>query len=127
MTVEARAVVWATALFALSETGFLALVTFAPDLPAFVSWLPYVAVFLCASLAGYLASDRVWRQVVALGLAITATIGVLNWAWSALGLPADLAGPGGSLIVAMVSLPFVVAMSGAGVLVGRRLQGAARS
>jgi hypothetical protein len=105
-------------LFAVLTVAYSFVVALARTGPSVVIWTPYVAAFLGAGITGYYARSRLFVHLAILAVAMATWIGVLNLAFSGLELPTDFPGMRGSLMVAGLSLPFVILLSFAGGAIG---------
>jgi len=124
---EMKPIGMAFGLFLLVQVAYLALIAGFNTLPPVVIWLPYVAVILCAVITGYLATSHRFVQLAILGLLMAVIVGGSNYAWSVIGMPADLHGIFGALLIGGLSLPFILALSMAGGFLGGVLHDKART
>ena len=120
MKLDARPLIIALVLFALLHALLFPLSTAGFVSYSVYRWLPEVVTLVAAGVAGYLIRRHLLIQLLLLGVAFSVYTALLNLAWSGLGLPADFAGPSGSLVLALVSLPFFVLLSLIGGLVGHK-------
>ena len=110
-------------LFAVLTVAYSFVVALARTAPSVVIWTPYVAAFLGAGITGYYAKSRLFVHLAILAVAMATWIGVLNLAFSGLELPTDFPGMRGSLMVAGLSLPFIILLAFAGGAIGNKLHG----
>ena len=68
-----------------------------------ITSLQYAAPLVSGAICARIARDRQFLALLALGVAASVVVGVLNFALSALGLPADLGG--------VANLPWVIGLS----------------
>jgi hypothetical protein len=67
--------------------------------------LPYVGTAIAGGVTSHRARHGKIASAILLSFVIAIGFGILNLSWSALGMPADLAGLKGSVWVAVLSLP----------------------
>lgn len=114
-------------LFVAAQAAYLTLVAAVNTLPPAVIWLPYFAAMLCAAATGYLAKSRRFVQVSVLAVLMAIVLGMSNIIWTSLGLPADIHGLAGALVVGGMSLPFILVLAIVGGYIGGAFHGGART
>ena len=108
MTVDIKAIGIGLIVFLLiGSIGFLVL-AFTMEAGR-IMWLPLILPYAGAAIAGGLTGHHARRgkifSAILFSCAIAVGFGLLNFAWSAVGMPADLGGLKGSAWVAILSLP----------------------
>lgn len=106
-------------ILVVGHVSYFLLLGLADDLPTFIAYMPYVIVLVASGVIGYLVNTHLIRHLVMFGVVATVIVGIANYVWSSLGMPADFTGIKGAATVAVLSLPFILVLS----LVGGTLGG----
>ena len=107
MALKMKPLLLGLAMFLAVQSIFFLVLAFATSPPAFVAWLPYLAVFSAGAVTGHMVRSKPFLHFTALGFAVALCTGLFQLTWSVfLGKPADLPGWSGSLMVAGMALPY---------------------
>jgi hypothetical protein len=105
-------------LFMILDGAYLTLLAFASGAPEIITWLPYVTALVFGGITGYLSSFKPLLSGAILGIFLSLSLGLSNYVWCAFGMPADFSGFYGSVSIATILFPFMVALSALGGGVG---------
>ena len=126
MARDLRAYVIGVSVFVVLTIAYLTLITSSSNVPEYVGWtflaMGYAAPLVSGFVCGYLAQQRQFLTLLALGISAAVCLGGLNFASGALGFPVDLGGLGGMPLVVGLSLFTVVPLVVVGGAVGAKLQ-----
>lgn len=112
---DLRAFGFGLVAFVLLTVAYLGGGSMVRDPPQVIAWAIAASIYVAPALAGFVCILRrpkhQFQTLLVLGLAASAALGVLNFAWGELGYPVDLGGADQILLVTGLSLIAVVPLT----------------